>query len=208
MEIVVKQKGENLFSSAYAAANQHTDNNIKRVLSYFFKGQRGWYINNCLISIGKEDPVAQSNSYWWDAGYEDYAKQRRVKKRYYVNVLVIEDDEQPENKGKVMVAELPKQVFDVVENFVEAGGNPFDMWDPVFLQVSARIGANRQWSYGSSKFLQYAGNPLTDAKREEFYNNTHDIDAMFTFKSYDELLKDFLKVCPDEETNGYHAVDY
>ena len=49
-----------------------------RIWSHSFKGPTGvWYIENCLSTIGGEDPVMKLNNKLWNEGNEDQARAQK-----------------------------------------------------------------------------------------------------------------------------------
>jgi hypothetical protein len=85
-----------------------------KVYSHGFKGPGGWYIENSLTTIGKQDYVAEENSRMWNV--EDPVEQRQnraiirgdAKKKipgrkrnlsYFANVYIVNDPANPENNG-------------------------------------------------------------------------------------------------------------
>ena len=52
-----------------------------QVWSHAFQGTGGWYIENSLTTIGKDDPVGELNRSLWNSGREsdkDIARKRNV----------------------------------------------------------------------------------------------------------------------------------
>lgn len=72
-----------------------------------FKGPTGkWYVDNCLTTIGQEDPVVQLCSALWNTGLESDKEKARLYKRklsYISNIYVVDDPGNPENNGKVFL---------------------------------------------------------------------------------------------------------
>ncbi len=78
-----------------------------KVYSHSFKGPSGkWYIENCLSTIGQQDPVGAANSLLWNSGIESDKEIARLQKRktaYYANIYVVNDQANPANEGKVFL---------------------------------------------------------------------------------------------------------
>lgn len=174
-----------------------------RVFSHSFKGPNGdWYIEPCLTTLGKKDPVATYNSKLWDSGSEADIAQARVQKRktvYYSNVLIVTDKGDPQNEGKVMLFRYGKKIYDKLmaqmtppEAMVDAGFkafNPFDFWEGanfnlILKQVS---GFN---NYDDSTFDKPSILEEDDKALEKIWLQQYSLQEFIApdvFKSYDEL---------------------
>ncbi len=88
-----------------------------RLWNHAFNGPGGWYIENSLTTIGKNDPVSEYNTELWNSGIESdkeiARKQKRVLK-YYSNVLVVSDPKHPENDGTIRLYRFGKKIFDKI----------------------------------------------------------------------------------------------
>ena len=63
-----------------------------RVWTHGFKGPGGWYIENSLTTLGKDDPVSKANTALWNSGIDsdkNIARERRRKLNYYSNIYVV-----------------------------------------------------------------------------------------------------------------------
>jgi len=91
-----------------------------RVFSHSFQGPTGlWYIENCLTTIGKTDPVAELNSQLWNSGEEankDIARKQKRKLSFYSNIYVIKDPANPENEGSVRLFKYGKKIMDKISD--------------------------------------------------------------------------------------------
>ena len=82
-----------------------------QVWSHAFQGPGGWYIENSLTTLGKDDPVGQLNRTLWNSGKEsdkDIARKQKRKLSYYANVYVVKDSSNPENEGQVKLYKFGK----------------------------------------------------------------------------------------------------
>ena len=52
-----------------------------RIFDHGFQGPGGWYIENSLTTIGKNDPVSEYNSKLWNSGVEANKEIARKQKR-------------------------------------------------------------------------------------------------------------------------------
>src|SRR5579864_6509310 len=88
-----------------------------RIWDHGFQGPGGWYIENSLTTIGQNDPCSEFNSKLWNASSDDNSperKQARKQKRrlhYISNILVIEDESNPESQGKVFLFKYGKKIW-------------------------------------------------------------------------------------------------
>ncbi len=91
-----------------------------RVFSHSFQGSTGlWYIENCLTTIGKTDPVAEMNSQLWNSGEEankEIARKQKRKLSFYANIYVVKDPANPENEGTVRLFKFGKKIMDKVND--------------------------------------------------------------------------------------------
>lgn len=177
-----------------------------------FKGVGGWYIENCLTSINKDDPVVEFNSELYKTSDDKNSparKQVSAQKRkltYVSNVYVIKDPEKPENNGKVKLFKYGATVFDQINKIMfpvqdELGEskpsiNPFDMWEGAnyYFRVHKEDGFTKYTKSefgGKSEFLD------SDTARRAVYTQLNKLQPFLapeSFKSYDELKKQLHKV--------------
>jgi hypothetical protein len=180
-----------------------------RMWDHGFQGPGGWYIENSLTTIGKEDPVSEFNSELWNQSTDDNSPQRkqaRTQKRrlsYTSNIYVVKDSAKPENEGKVFLYKYGKKIFDKlndVMNPLEAEGeeamNPFDLWTGANFKIKIRQ-VDGYRNYDKSEFDD-AGPLLDDDKElEAIWKSEHPLQELIDpkhFKSYDELKKRLEKV--------------
>jgi hypothetical protein len=170
-----------------------------------FKGPGGWYIQNSLSTIGKEDPVSQLNVRLWNTGVESDKELVRKQKRrlkFHSNILVIKDPGNPDNEGKVFLFAYGKKVFDKLNDLMnpqfedEQRINPFDFWEGADFRLKIRK-VDGYPNYDKSEFS--APSPLFDGddeKLERVYAKLHTLQAIKdpkNFKSYEELNALLLK---------------
>ena len=82
-----------------------------QVWSHAFQGPGGWYIENSLTTVGKNDPVGELNRTLWNSGREsdkDIARKQKRKLSYYANVYIVKDSANPENEGQVKLYKFGK----------------------------------------------------------------------------------------------------
>ena len=186
-----------------------------RIWSHAFSGPGGWYIENSLTTIGKNDPVSEYNTELWNSGNEAdkeiARKQKRILK-YFTNVLVVSDPKHPENDGTVRLFRFGKKIFDKITEAMnpafedEEALNPFDFWKGANFKLKIRK-VDGYWNYDKSEFDSpselYDGE---DAKLEELYNEKlhglKEFSDVKNFKSYDELKEKLNKVLTGTSVKG------
>lgn len=124
-----------------------------KVYSHGFKGPGGWYIENSLTTIGKQDYVAEENSRMWNV--EDPVEQRQnraiirgdAKKKipgrkrnlsYFANVYIVNDPANPENNGQVRLFRYGAKIHEKLMEAMQPDPldpdakqvNPFDLFGP------------------------------------------------------------------------------
>ena len=167
--------------------------------SHGFKGPGGWYIENSLTTLGKDDPVSKANTALWNSGVEsdkNIARDRKRKLSYYSNILVLEDSANAENEGKVMLFRYGKKIFEKITGVMnpefkdETPLNPFDFWEGANFKLKIRQVdgyANYDKSEFASQSKLFDGD---DAKCEAIWKQQHSLQDLITtdkFKSYQEL---------------------
>ena len=169
-----------------------------QVWSHAFQGPGGWYIENSLTTLGKDDPVGELNRSLWNSGREsdkDIARKQKRKLSYYANVYVVKDSSNPENEGQVKLYKFGKKIFDKITASMqpefddEEAINPFDFWKGANFKLKIKQVAGF-WNYDSSEFSKSEALLDDDDKLEEIYNKIYDLSeftAADQFKSYDEL---------------------
>ena len=96
----------------FLPASNNEDMPWVQMWSHGFKGPGGWYIENSLTTLGKEDPVSKAITALWNSGVEsdkNIARDRKRKLSYYSNILVLEDSANAENEGKVFYFGMVKK---------------------------------------------------------------------------------------------------
>ncbi len=186
-----------------------------RLWNHAFNGPGGWYIENSLTTIGKNDPVSEYNTELWNSGIESdkeiARKQKRVLK-YYANVLVVSDPKHPENDGTIRLYRFGKKIFDKITEAMnpafddETPLNPFDMWKGANFKLKIRK-VDGYWNYDKSEFdspsVLFDGD---DARLETLYteklHSLQEFIAPENFKSYDELKAKLNKVLTGTSVSG------
>jgi len=170
-----------------------------RLWNHGFQGPGGWYIENSLTTLNKQDPVSEYNTKLWNNGTEDGKDQARKQKRrlsHISNIYVIKDPAHPENEGKVFLYRYGKKIFDKLNEAMnpefedEDSMNPFCLWSGADFKLKIRM-LDGFVNYDKSEFDSPATlGEFDDDKLEELYNQVHSLTELIAedqFKSYDEL---------------------
>ena len=170
-----------------------------RVWTHGFKGPGGWYIENSLTTLGKDDPVSKANTALWNSGIEsdkNIARDRKRKLNFYSNILVLEDSANAGNEGKVFLFRYGKKIFEKITSVMnpefkdESPLNPFDFWEGANFKMKMRQ-VDGFANYDKSEFASVT--PLCDGKDadlEEVWKQQHSLQDLVdpeSFKSYQEL---------------------
>ena len=170
-----------------------------RMFTHGFKGPGGWYIENSLTTLGKDDPVSKANTALWNSGIEsdkNIARDRKRKLNYYSNILVLEDSANAENEGKVFLFRYGKKIFEKITSVMnpefkdETPLNPFDFYEGANFKMKMRQ-VDGFANYDKSEFASVT--PLCDGKDadlEEVWKQQHSLQELVdpeSFKSYQEL---------------------
>lgn len=200
------QSGNGFAVIRFLPAGGDEDMPFVRVFRHAFQGPGGWYIENSLTTIDQPDPCGELNSKLWndgtDAGKEQARKQKR-QMHYIANVLVIQDKNNPENEGKVMLFKFGAKIFDKIKSAMhpefedEDAINPFDLWEGANFKLKIRQYEGYP-NYDKSEFD--SASELFDGdegKLKELCEKLHELQPFVdpsNFKTYDELKKRLNKV--------------
>jgi hypothetical protein len=193
-----------------------------RLYTHSFKdpGTQRWYIENSLSTLGEQDYIADVNRELWNTGLEENKKivsARGRKLNYISNILVIKDQENPENEGKVFKFKYGKKIFDKIvsaakpdEDLGEEAINVFDPEEGADFLLRMTIVANFP-NYDTSKFS--SRKPIAGGKKriDEVLSQCFRLEDEITpdkFKSKEELKKKFLWVTGAEAPKSSPAADY
>ena len=184
----------------------------QRMFSHSFQGPGGWYIENSLTTINKNDPVGEVNRRLWNSGSEadkETARRQKRKLSYFTNIYVVTDTKHPEHEGKVCLYKFGKKIFDKVMEAMqpqfddEEAINPFDLWKGANFKLKIRK-VDGFWNYDKSEFD--AVTPLldTDGALEKVYDAEYPLKPFHeesNFKSYTELKEKMERVLGQEVDN-------
>ncbi len=167
-----------------------------------------YYIENCLTTLGENDPVSEYNNMLWNSTTDDNSparKQARDQKRkltYISNILVIKDPGDPANEGKVFLYKFGAKVFSKINDMMfptiptKKKINPFDLLEGANFNLVI-VEKDKYRNYDKSEFE--SSTPITKDMKvlEEIYNSIHPLQPLVArdqFKSYDQLKNRFEKV--------------
>ena len=182
-----------------------------RVFDHGFQGPGGWYIENSLTTLGKNDPVTEYNSKLWNSGIEankEIARKQKRRLHFISNIYVVTDSGNPDNEGKVFLYKYGKKIFDKLKEASEPqfadeeAINPFDLWSGANFKLKIR-NLEGYRNYDKSEF----DNPKPlfddDDKLKEIYDKEYPIQEFLdpkNFKSYEELKARLTKVLSESST--------
>jgi hypothetical protein len=170
-----------------------------RRFDHGFQGPGGWFIDNCLTTVGEKCPVCEHNSTLWNSGIEankDIVRKQKRRLSYVANILVVSDPAHPENDGTVRLFKFGKKIFDKISEAMnpefadETPVNPFDFWDGANFKLKIR-NVEGYRNYDKSEFAEpsalFDGD---DDKLEAIYKQEHslkDFTDKKNFKPYEQL---------------------
>jgi hypothetical protein len=172
-----------------------------QVYTHAFQGPTGkWYIENCLSTIGQDDPVLIENKKLYATGLEADKKEALKRKRklhYIANILVINDPANPENNNKVFYFKFGKKIFEKIMDKIqptfedEAPSNVFDLWEGSNFKLRMRQ-VEGYPNYDTSTFAEPSQIADTDEEILEIVNQQKPLApfvAKDKFKSFEDLEK-------------------
>ena len=184
----------------FLPASDGEDMPFVKLYSHAFQGPGGWYIENSLTTLGKDDPLGEYNRELWNSGDESLKEQVRKQKRklsYYANVYIVKDPGNPENEGQVKIFRFGKKIYDKIMDAVNGdelegreGINPFDFWTGANFKLRAKKVAGYP-NYDSSEFTDPGTlDDLDDAQLESIWKRQHALQSLVApdqFKTYEQL---------------------
>ena len=179
----------------------------KTIFHYYSHGWNslatGQFVNAISPSTwGERDPIDETKFRLQKGGTEEEKENSRLltrRENWLVNVYVVNDPTNPENNGKIKMLRYGKQLHKIVSEAIEGedadefGARVFDLSpDGCNLKIKAEEQGGYP-TYVSSRFVSPSKiTGLTDDDTmNEIYTGIHDLESVFTVKSYDEL-KDML----------------
>ena len=169
-----------------------------RRFDHGFQGPGGWFIDNCLTTVGEKCPVCEHNSGLWNSGVEankDIVRKQKRRLSYLANVYIVSDPAHPENDGTVRLFKFGKKIFDKISEAMnpefadETPLNPFDLWEGANFKMKIR-NVEGYRNYDKSEFAAPSALSDDEAKLESIYNKEHSLKEFVdkkNFKSFDQL---------------------
>ena len=149
----VEKSGNGYAVIRFLPPSENNDVPFVKVFSHGFQGAGGWYIDECPTTVEQECPVCKMNQALvsshgnWDATPDKDKTLVRTRKRRegcVSNVLIMEDPQNPENEGKVMLFKYGKKIFDKLIDALspefkdDEPLNPFDYWEGADFKIKIR----------------------------------------------------------------------
>lgn len=180
--------------------------------THSFKNEKTgkWYIEKSLTTFKEKDPVAELNSKLWNQGGDEGKEQARKQKRtenYVANVLIIKDNQNPENNGKVVLFRFGKKIFEKIkkasmpdDDLGYEGGDPFDLFNGMNFALRIKTVSGFA-NYDDSTFGSPSRAAKTDDELVEIWNKCVPLQPILNknVKSYDELKARLQEVLGDDE---------
>lgn len=204
----VDKAGNGMAIIRFLPPPQNEDVPFVRLFSHAFQGPGGWYIENSLTTIGKQDAIAEYNNKLWNSSTDDNSEERkqvRKQKRhlhFISNIYVVSDPSNPENEGKVFLFKYGKKIFDKLKEAMEPqfadeeAMNPFDLWAGANFKLKIRNVENYR-NYDKSEFDKVGPLLNDDKELEKVWKSEYSLQEFISpsnFKSESELRTRLLKV--------------
>ena len=175
-----------------------------RYWDHAFKGPTGqWYIEKSLTSLGQNDPLSELNMKMWNSGDESQKKivsSRKRTLRYVANVLVISDQQNPQNEGQVKLYRFGAKIFDKIKAAMqpqfpdEKPINPFDMWEGAdfVIKISSEMVMGKPLPKYDASYFKGSSEVFggDEGKLEALYDKQHALGEwvdLANYKTYDQL---------------------
>jgi len=137
---------------------------IATVYSHSFEVNGKWYIGKCSQTLGRTHacPICQYASSKWhrnaaegtDESFQNKETAKQFKKAsYYLNVLIIKDNNTPENNGLIKVMRIPKKIYAKIVNKMNPPPDDGESPEPVLDFVK---GSNFKLKIRSKKVPGYS----------------------------------------------------
>lgn len=176
------------------------DQNVVIQTSHFIKKNNRYYSCVCPKTAGKGSKCPICERYW-SQPYGQRDQNLRPKKKWIMNIYVVDDSGKPENNGKTFLWACPKTIWDKIEAARteqyedERVENIFDLWEGANILVRTKDKAgfmNYEDSTIRSKSALFAELPENDPKyiqvAESAYPLKEFVEAGHN-KSYSDLTE-------------------
>jgi len=190
------------------------------VKTHSFTGPGGNYFDIARETIGEDDPIQiaaingfRKAKHTDDKRYKEEAKKFLPRSQYYANVVVLRDEENPENVGKVMIFQFGRQIYGKLEKAIKPEYDdvdpfdPFDLWEGADFRIrmSAKEIPDQKTgkmitvpTYEDSSFDRTSEFMEGDEEKlEELFNKTYDLSEFVDpskVKSFEDVAERFKRV--------------
>lgn len=187
------------------------------VYSHYFRSIGGWYVDNCPTTIGGQCPVCENNSKHWNEGKEgeEFVRTRRSSRilSYYANILVIKDEKNPENAGKVWLFKFGKKIYEKIDGAIKQDMIPWDELAGVNFNLvvnKKRVGENFLPNYDNSHFFKNEEGNAIETSLDKYCNideinkNLYPLKDFIEeskFKPYNQLQEKLNRILGEEEAS-------
>lgn len=175
-----------------------------KYLHHSFQYQHGdstkWYIENCINTFGfdKECPICKKVSEYYKSAHtsdKEIGAERRAKKTFIANILIIKNPNKPEEEGSVVLWKFGQKVFEKIKSRmfpsdIDKGDPdfktfiPFDVYDGANFKLKIK-GMGRDTNYDDSVFADtselFGGD---DTKIETVLNKTYKLSEFIQEDKY------------------------
>lgn len=194
------------------------ENDFVRLWHKGFKKNGRWFINNCLTTLGQDDPVVEYTNELWKTN-EDEARKYKRKLTYIVNILVKRDPQTPENEGKVFLFKVGPKIFDKIQAMVnppdgspEDPCNVFDFWSGADFKFNITKQGEFN-NYDTSVFMTPGpifpklahDEEALDEAIENVWKSQYSLEGEIApdkFKTYDQLKSEFNRIMGFDAKSG------
>jgi len=190
-----------------------------KLFSHAFQGPGGWYIENSLTTIGKNDPIGELNRQLWNSGNDsdkDTVRKQKRKLSFYANIYVVKDPTNPQNEGGVFLYKFGKKIFDKIMDVMqpefedEEAINPFDFWQGADFKLKI-VRKDGYWNYDKSEFSPVSPLLDDDDALESIWKKCYSLTAVTApdqFKSYEDLQKRLNSVIGNKRSTVAEEAQY
>jgi len=157
-----------------------------------------------LKTFGERDPITDLRwklfKAWKDANpkaeNKDYENELSEKEQWLINVYVVDDGNNPENNGTVKILRMGPQLKEIIDSSTtgpkseELGWSIFDPTAGHDFKIVAEKNGDKSvfTTYKNSFFTTSSKTKLSEDDVDKIYEDLHDLEAVYTVKTHDELV--------------------
>ena len=192
----------------FLPASDKSEQDFLPFFQHNFKGIGGKTLfTTCPTSIGEDCPVCAHNGQRIDWDHATEAEKNEVRprlrnKKFVANVLVIKDQENPENNGKVFVFQFGPFIMKLLQGAMKpqfadsVAINPFNPWEGADFEFRV-YRDDKMLSYDKSKFALPSAIG-TDEEIAEVWGQQHHLETVMDLETkvlaYDDLSNYFERI--------------